>query len=164
MTNSLRLSLGAVLLAAAAACSGSPDQAAVSSDLEQDLAKAGGANVQLAGSSANRVEVVSASERVESPTPAPKAKTVSRAPSVNRGTRAIAPSPRREAPAAAQPAPQAPRSRRRPSSRAWSVSPSRSPCRRARPQAPVPSRQPEPRGGWKTPGEVIRNAPFPINP
>jgi len=33
-----------------------------------------------------------------------------------------------------------------------------------RPQAPVPSRQPEPRGGWKTPGEVIRNAPFPINP
>ena len=107
MKNSLRLSLGAVLVAAAAACSGSPDKAVVSSDLEQDLAKAGGANVELAGNSGNRVEVVSASERVESPVPAPKAKTVSKAPSVNRGSRAITPSPRREAPAAAQPAPKA---------------------------------------------------------
>ena len=157
MPNSLRFSLGAVLLAAAAACSGSSDQAAVSSDLEQDLARAGGANVQLAGSSANRVDVVSASERVESPTPAPKAKTVSRAPSVNRGTRAIAPSPRRQAPAAAQPAPRAeqPRVERQPEPQ---------PVPQSRPQAPVPSRQPEPRGGWRTPGEVIRNAPFPINP
>ena len=163
MPNSLRFSLGAVLLAAAAACSGSSDQAAVSSDLEQDLARAGGANVQLAGSSANRVDVVSASERVESPTPAPKAKTVSRAPSVNRGTRAIAPSPRRQAPAAAQPAPRAeeqtpaeqPRVERQPEPQ---------PVPQSRPQAPVPSRQPEPRGGWRTPGEVIRNAQFPINP
>lgn len=161
MPNSLRISLGAVLLAAAAACSGSSDRAAVSSDLEQDLARAGGTDVQLAGSSANRVDVVSASERVESPTPAPKAKTASRVPSVNRGTRAIAPTPRRQAPAAAQPAPRAeevapadqPRVERQPE-----------PMPQTRPQAPVPSRQPEPRGGWKTPGEVIRNAPFPINP
>lgn len=161
MPNSLRISLGAVLLAAAAACSGSSDRAVVSSDLEQDLARAGGTDVQLAGSSANRVDVVSASERVESPTPAPKAKTASRVPSVNRGTRAIAPTPRRQAPAAAQPAPRAeevapadqPRVERQPE-----------PMPQTRPQAPVPSRQPEPRGGWKTPGEVIRNAPFPINP
>ena len=90
MPNSLRRSLGAVLIAAAAACSGSPDQATVSSDLEQDLAKAGGTDVQLAGSSGNRVDIVSASERVESPTPAPKAKSVSRAPSVKRGTTAVA--------------------------------------------------------------------------
>ena len=162
MTNFLRLSVGAVLVAAAA-CSGSPDKAVVSSDLEQDLAKAGGSNVELAGNAGNRVEVVSASERVESPTPAPKAKTVSRAPSVNRGTRAIAPSPRREAPAAAkptarpvEPAPaEQPRVERQPEPE---------PVPQNRPQAPVPSRQPEPRGGWKTPGEVIRNAPFPINP
>ena len=162
MTNFLRLSVGAVLVAAAA-CSGSPDKATVSSDLEQDLAKAGGSNVQLAGNSANRVEVVSASEQVESPAPAPKAKTASRAPSVNRGTRAVTPSPRRQAPAAAQPAPQAetqapaeePRVEREPEPQ---------PVPQSRPQAPVPSRQPEPRGGWKTPGEVIRNAPFPINP
>jgi len=163
MKNSLRLSLGAVLVAAAAACSGSPDKAVVSSDLEQDLAKAGGTNVELAGNSGNRVEVVSASERVESPVPAPKSKTVSRAPSVNRGNRAITPSPRRESPAAAQPAPKAeeqapaeqPRVERQPEPE---------PLPQSRPQAPVPSRQPEPRGGWKTPGEVIRNAPFPINP
>jgi outer membrane biosynthesis protein TonB len=163
MRNSLRLSIGAVLVAAAAACSGSPDHPTVSSDLEQDLAKAGGTNVQLAGNSGNRVEVVSASERVESPTPAPKAKTVSRAPSVNRGTRAVAPSPKRETPAAAQPAPKAeeqtpaeqPRVERQPEPE---------PLPQSRPQAPVPSRQPEPRGGWRTPGEVIRNAPFPINP
>ncbi len=163
MRNSLRFSLGTVLVVAVAACSGSPDKAAVSTDLEQDLAKAGGANVQLAGSSGNRVDVVSASERVESPTPAPKAPTVTRAPSVRRGTRAVAPSPRRETPAAAQPAPKAaeqapaeePRVERQPEPE---------PRPQTRPQAPVPSRQPEPRGGWKTPGDVIRNAPFPINP
>ncbi|MDB4880566.1 MAG: hypothetical protein JWL60_2012, partial [Gemmatimonadetes bacterium] len=35
----------------------------------------------------------------------------------------------------------------------------------ARPgRAPMPSTQREPAGGWRTPGEVIRNAPFPINP
>ena len=163
MRNSLRLSLGTFLIAAAAACSGSADQAAVNADLEQDLARAGGADVELAGSSANRIEVVSASERVESPVPAPKAKTVSRAPSVNRGTRAVVPTPRREAPAAAQPAPraeaQAPAEHPR-----VEPQPELERMPQSRPQAPVPSRQPEPRGGWKTPGEVIRNAPFPINP
>ena len=160
MRNYLRLSIGAVLVAAAAACSGAPDHPTVSSDLEQDLAKAGGSNVQLAANPGNRLDVVSASERVESPTPAPKARTVSRAPSVKRGTRAVTPSPRRETPAAAQPAPDAeqapaeqPRVEREPE-----------PLPQSRPQAPVPSRQPEPPGGWRTPGEVIRNAPFPINP
>ena len=153
MRNSLRLSLGAVLVAAAAACSGSPDKGVVSSDLAQVLAKAGGAQVELAGNSGNRVEVVSASERVESPVPAPKSKTVSKAPNVNRGNRAITPSPRREAEEQA-PAEQ-PRVERQPDPE---------PLPQSRPQAPVPSRQPEPRGGWKTPGEVIRNAPFPINP
>jgi len=88
MRNSLRLSLGALMIAAAAACSRSSEQPALSSDLEQDLAKAGGASVLLGGSAGNRVDVVSASERVESPVPTPKAKTVSRAPSANRGVRA----------------------------------------------------------------------------
>lgn len=162
MRNSLRLSIGAVLVAAAA-CSGAPDHPAVSSDLEQDLAKAGGSNVQLAGNSGNRLEVVSASERVESPTPAPKAKSVSRAPSVKRGARAVVPSPRRETPAAAQPAPKA--VERAPAEQPQVVrEPEPEPLPQNRPQAPVPSRQPEPRGGWRTPGEVIRNAPFPINP
>src|SRR5919112_1894980 len=160
MRHSLRYSMMALLLAAAAACSGSSEQPKVSSDLEQDLARAGGADVQLAGNSGNRIDVVSASERVESPAPAPKAKTVVRAPNVNRGTRAVAPSPRREMPAAAQPAPkaeQAPAEQSR-----TEPEPELERLPQTRPQAPVPSRQPEPRGGWKTPGEVIRNAPFPI--
>ena len=161
MRNSIRLSIGAVLVAAAAACSGSPDHPTVSSDLEQDLAKAGGTNVQLAGNTADRIEVVSASERVESPTPAPKAKTVSRAPSVKRSTRAVAPGPKRETPAAEQPAPKA--TEQTPAEQPQVVR-EPEPLPQTRPQAPVPSRQPEPRGGWKTPGEVIRNAPFPINP
>ncbi len=162
MRHSLRPLLGAVLIATAAACSGSPDQPAVSSDLEQDLAKAGGAGVELAGSSANRIDVVSAEERVESPAPAPKARTVTRTPSVNRGARAAAPSPRREAPVAAQPAPQA-------KEPAPAEQPRTQPqddlerVPQARPRAPAPSTQREPPGGWKTPGEVIRNAPFPIN-
>ena len=163
MRHSLRLWFGAALVAAAAACSDSPDQPAVSSDLEQDLARAGGAGVELAGSSANRVEVVSAAERIESPAPAPRSPTVARTPSVNRGTRAAAPSPRRQAPVAAQPAP-----------RAEEPAPAEQPriepqddlerVPQARPRAPAPSTQREPPGGWRTPGEVIRNAPFPINP
>jgi hypothetical protein len=161
MRNSIRLSIGAVLVAAAAACTGSPDHPTVSSDLEQDLAKAGGTNVQLAGNTADRIEVVSASERVESSTPAPKAKTVSRAPSVKRSTRAVAPGPKRETPAAEQPAPKA--TEQTPAEQPQVVR-EPEPLPQTRPQAPVPSRQPEPRGGWKTPGEVIRNAPFPINP
>ena len=162
MRNSHRLSLGAVLVAAAVACSGSSDKATVTSDLEQDLAKAGGANVQLAGSSGNRVEVVSASERVESPAPTPKGTLVTRAASKERGKRAVAPTKRGTTPVTA------------PSTRAAETAPveqtetevtrTTTPAPQGRPEAPIPSRQPEPRGGWKTPGEVIRNAPFPINP
>jgi hypothetical protein len=160
MRNSLRLSFGALLLAAAAACSGASDKPTVSTDLEQDLAKAGGADVQLAGNAGGRVDVVSTSERIEAPAPAPKAKTVTRAPSVKRGTRAVAPSVRREAPIVEAPAPRPPQPAPTDQPR---VDRQPDPSQ-ARPQAPVPSRQPEPRGGWKTPGEVIRNAPFPINP
>jgi hypothetical protein len=162
MRHSFRLSLGALVLAATAACSDSSEQPLVSSDLEQDLAKAGGANVQLAGSSANRVDIVSASERVDAPTPAPKARTVTRAPSATRGTKAAAPSPRRVMPAPAAPAPREPEPAPAEVVREPEPEPTRAP--QARPQAPVPSRQPEPAGGWRTPGEIIRNAPFPINP
>jgi len=150
------------MLAAAAACSRSAEQPALSSDLEQDLAKAGGANVQLAGSSMNRVDVVSASERVESPVPTPKAKSVSRAPNANRGVRAPVKSARKERPAAATPAPEAPEPAPAEQPRV-AREPEPTPAPQGRPQ-PFPARQPEPRGGWKTPGEVIRNAPFPINP
>jgi len=70
----------------------------VSGDLEQDLAKAGGANVQLAGSSTNRVDVVSASERVQSPVPTPKGEAFSPVPTKKRGTRAAVKSRNKETP------------------------------------------------------------------
>ncbi|MBW8770139.1 MAG: hypothetical protein JF589_10315 [Gemmatimonadetes bacterium] len=161
MTNSLRVSFGALLLAAAAACSRSSEQPTLNSDLEQDLAKAGGSSVLLGGSTANRVDVVSASERVESPVPTPKAKAVSRAPSANRGVRAPVKSARKVTPAAAEPAPRAPDPAPAEEPRV-AREPEPTPAQ-SRPE-PIPARQPEPRGGWKTPGEVIRNAPFPINP
>jgi hypothetical protein len=161
MTNSLRLSFGALLLAAAAACSRSSEQPALSSDLEQDLAKAGGSSVLLGGGTTNRVDVVSASERVESPVPTPKAKTVSRAPNANRGVRAPVKSAHKVTPAAATPAPQAPEPAPAEQPRV-AREPEPTPAQ-SRPE-PIPARQPEPRGGWRTPGEVIRNAPFPINP
>lgn len=158
----IRYSLAALAFAATA-CSGSSDQATVSQDLEQDLARAGGSDVQLAGTTAPRVEVVSASEQTERATPAPKAPTVSRAPSANRGVKAPLRSARRVTPVAATPAPRAPEPAPAEEPR---LEPEPEPVRapQSRPRAPIPSTQPEPRGGWRTPGEIIRNAPFPINP
>ncbi|MEO5815211.1 MAG: hypothetical protein ABIT20_08030 [Gemmatimonadaceae bacterium] len=163
MRNSLRLSIGTFALAAAAACSHTSEQPALSDDLKQDLAKAGGGDVQLAGGAMPKVEFVSAAERSKSLTPAPKAPTVSRAPSASRGTKAVVKSVKHDAPAPAEPtvraeepAPvevqQAPRA------------PEPVPARAGRPEAPRPSTQREPPGGWRTPGQIIRNAPFPINP
>jgi hypothetical protein len=162
MPNFLRLSIGAAALAVLAACSGSADQPALSDDLKQDLAKAGGSDVQLAGTGAPKLEVVSASERTMANAPAPKAPNVTKAPSANRGTRAVVRSARKVTPAPAQPKPQA---QEVAPAEAPRINPMPDPFPTpGRPQAPRPSTQPEPRGGWKTPGQVIRNAPFPINP
>jgi hypothetical protein len=163
MRNSLRLPIGAAALAVLAACSGSSDQPALSDDLKQDLAKAGGSEVQLAGATSPKLEVVSASERTMGNVPAPKAPNVTRAPSANRGTRAVVHSAHRVSPAAAQPKPQAAEVAPAEAPRAEPI-PEPIPSSVGRPTAPRPSTQPEPRGGWKTPGQVIRNAPFPINP
>jgi hypothetical protein len=161
----MRLSIGAAALAALgalAACSGKPAQPALSDDLKQDLARVGGSDVQLAGTSNGRVDVVSAAERTNGAVAAPKAPSVSRAPSTARGTRAPVRSARHETPAAAQPTPAAEQ-----------VAPAETPREipqpepvpaAGRPTAPRPSTQREPPGGWRTPGQVIRNAPFPINP
>lgn len=162
MTNSFRLTLGAMAFAAIAGCSRTSGPPALSDDLKQDLARAGAGDVQLAGSAGPRVDVVSAAERVEGAVAAPKAPTRSRTASATHGTSATTRSPRPEAPAAAQPAPQV-----------QQVTPAEAPIAapapepvptQRRPQAPQPSTQREPPGGWKTPGQVIRNAPFPINP
>jgi hypothetical protein len=162
MSTSIRLPLGALLLAAGAACSSAPDKPALTADLEQDLARAGGAKVELAGSPANRVEVVSATERWDGTTPAPKAPETKRVPSKEKGTRAAAPSKRGTTPvdaASRRPTEVAPVEQQ---TRETAPTTVRAP--QGRPQEPIPARQQEPPGGWRTPSEVIRNAPFPINP
>ncbi|MFL5606049.1 MAG: hypothetical protein ACJ8AD_06350 [Gemmatimonadaceae bacterium] len=162
MRHSLRLTIAAASLAALAACSRSSGQPALSDDLKQDLAKVGGSDVTLAGSSTSRLEVVSAAERTNGAMAAPKSSTVSKAPSAIRGRTAAAKSPRRETPAAAQPSPRAPEPT--PAEvRAEEPAPEPVPSP-TRTRAPLPSTQREPPGGWRSPGSVIRNAPFPINP
>jgi hypothetical protein len=163
MRNIPRLSISTLALVALAACSHSAEQPALPDDLKQDLAKVGGGDVQLAGGSSTRLDVVSTGERTQSPTPAPKAPAVSRAPSAHKGAHAPVMSVRHDTPAPAEPAVQAqevapaeaPRIER---------APEPVPAAAGRPEAPKPSTQREPRGGWKTPGQIIRNAPFPINP
>lgn len=162
MTNSFRLTLAAVAFVALAGCSRPAEPPALSDDLKQDLARAGAAEVQLAGAAAPHVDVVSAAERMDGAVATPKAPTKARTTSATRGTNAAARSPRQETPAAAQAAPQAPEVAPTESPRALPA-PEPAPTQR-RPQAPQPSTQREPPGGWKTPGQVIRNAPFPINP
>ncbi|CAN5914894.1 hypothetical protein BH11GEM2_BH11GEM2_28740 [soil metagenome] len=163
MPNTLRLTISSLALVTIAACSRSADQPALPDDLQKDLAAVGGGNVQLAGMATPRLDVVSAGERIKSPTPAPKSPTVSRAPSAFHGRHAPAKSVKHETPAPEQatikadevaPAevPQVERA------------PEPTPAAQGRPEAPRPSTQREPRGGWKTPGQIIRNAPFPINP
>ena len=162
MTNSLRLTLAAVAIAALAGCSRTSEPPALSDDLKQDLARAGAADVQLAGSASPRVDVVSATERFDGAVAAPKAPVKARTTSTARGTKAATRSPRQESPVAAQPAPQAQETAPADAPTA-TPAPEPVPTQR-RPQAPQPSTQREPPGGWKTPGQVIRNAPFPINP
>lgn len=162
MTNSFRLTLAAMAFATLAGCSHTSEAPALSDDLKQDLARAGAADVQLAGSATPRLEVVSATERFDGAVAAPKAPSKARTTSATRGTSATTRSPRTEAPAAAEPAPQAQETA---PAEAPTASPAPEPVStQRRPQAPQPSTQREPPGGWKTPGQVIRNAPFPINP
>jgi hypothetical protein len=150
-------------LVIAAACSRSADKPAISDDLKADLDRVGGSSdMQLAGANGRKVDVVSASERINSPAPAPHAPTVAKAPAAMHGTVAPIRSAKPVTPAPAES-----------KADAQEVAPAEQPKAepvpepiqsQGRPRAPLPSTQREPRGGWKTPGEIIRRAPFPINP
>jgi hypothetical protein len=160
MTHSIRFSLAALALLGACSRSSAPT---LSDDLKQDLAKVGGGDMLLATPATPRVDVVSASERWKSATPSPKAPSVSRAPSASRGTRAAVRSVHHDAPVAEQPTTRAVEAAPVEAPQTEQV-PEPAPAARGRPEAPRPSTQREPPGGWRTPGQVIRNAPFPINP
>lgn len=154
--------MGMVALATVAACSDS-SQAPLSDDLKRDLATVGGGDVQLASMAAPKLEIVSASERSVSPTPSPKVRIVSRAPSATRGNRAVVKSIRKESPAPARPTVEAEDAAPVDATMIERM-PTPVPAAQGRPEAPRPSTQREPPGGWSTPGRIIRNAPFPINP
>ena len=161
MRHSLRLTIVAASLAALAACSRSSEPATLPDDLKQDMAKVGGGDVVLANSSTSRLDVVSAAERTNGAVAAPKSPAVSKAPSAIRGRTAVVKSPRRVAPAA-QPSPRAAEPA---PAEVRTEEPAPEPVQsQARPRAPLPSTQREPPGGWRSPGSIIRNAPFPINP
>lgn len=162
MTYFVRLAVAATAFSALAGCSRTPERPALSDDLKQDLASAGAADVQLAGATGERLQVVSAIERTEGAVAAPKAKPAARRTTPTSGTSGTTRSPKRVTPVAVQPTPPAAEPLPAEPQQAEPVAepaPSQS-----RPKAPLPSTQREPPGGWKTPGQVIRNAPFPINP
>ena len=163
MTNSLRLTFAAVAFAATGRLLTSSRAARAERRSQAGpRARWRGATCSLAGSASPRVDVVSATERSDGAVAAPKAPTKSR--TAERDTRyecgraQSAPG----TPAAAQPAPQAQQT-------VPAESPTATPAPNPRPRSAArrrlcPRTQREPPGGWKTPGQVIRNAPFPINP
>ena len=162
MRHPIRLTAAALAVATLVACSHSSDQPQLSDDLKQDLATAGGGDVQLPRASGARLDVVSAAERTNGAVAKPKAPVTTRATSPTRTTRAAASSARPETPAATPSAPSAPKAAPA-EAHGTEPAPEAVPAQ-GRPTVPRPSTQKEPPGGWKTPGQVIRNAPFPINP
>jgi hypothetical protein len=165
MKNILRTSVSAFALVTIAACSRSSTKSAMSDDLKKDLASAGGGDMQLAGAASRRLDVVSSSERIDAPVAKPKAPTVAKAPTPARAPKVPTASPTRETPAPQQA-----------ETKAEDAAPVEAPQPQptdvpsaGRPQAPRSQGENvhtsrEPRGGWRTPGDIIRRAPFPINP
>ena len=132
-------------LALVAACGRDSASAAAKTDLQQDLALASGGGIELLPA-APGTQIVSAVEQTGTAEPAP-APTKARTPVAR-------PKPRRVAP----------------QSRVVRA-PSRAPSPERQVERPSPQPvfgpdviSPPPPGGYKTVGEVIRDAPFPIKP
>ncbi len=154
----------AVALLGAAACS--KPAAAPADDLQQDLARAGGSGsaLELAPRSGG-LQVVSDVELGRNPEPKPAykaaptpVKRVVPRPAPRATQVAVAPEPE---PTAAPERVPTPAPERSPEAAPLpAVEPM--PAPRPRPaDAPQPTRR---RGGWSSVSDVIRNAPFPINP
>jgi hypothetical protein len=137
------VTIGIAALAGLAACGGG-NATQATGDLQRDLQLASSQQGLELVPNATRTQVVSAIEQTGTAEPAP-APTKTRTPVVR-------PTPRRVAPQARvvrAPAPAPERQVERPSSR---------------PTFDANVISPPPPGGYKTMGEIIRNAPFPINP
>ena len=168
MQRRYRFATAVLTLAGIAACGQQAQQP--SEDLRRDLDQLGATGIQLAPNGAG-TQVISAIEQSPTGTKTP-AKAQPRAiqtPSAPRIKAPAAPAPTAVA-EAPQPMPEV-----KPVERAVpqpvvaeqpvavETAPSAPAAGRPAP-LPIPSTQRAPRGGWKTTGDVIRNAPFPINP
>ena len=157
----LKLTVSLVSALALGACSRSTPEQALADDLQRDLAMTAGTAVELAPKAGGQ-QVVSA---IESAPNAPQPRTSQKAP-----RRTPTPAPPQAAPApvtaAAEPEPQV----EAPTPEVVAPTPSPAntgdvaPAVGAGRPSPVPAQRKAPPGGWKSPSEIIRNAPFPINP
>jgi hypothetical protein len=166
MQKRYRLATAVLTLVGVAACGQKAQQP--SEDLRRDLEQVGSSGIELAPNGAG-TQVISAIEqgpagtlktakpqtratptpsapRVKAPSaPAPVAVAEAPQPQVKSVEQPMTQPIVAEQPVAAEPADRAPAAQR--------------PA-----PIPIPSTQRAPKGGWKTTGDVIRNAPFPINP
>ena len=151
MSRIARSTTALVGLALFAACAKPSSTASTDSALQRDLDRAGATGVDLASGGGARTDVVSAVERTGGGT-AVRARTPVRAaakPSSTQATVAAIP---------ATPSPQ------EPAAQVVVVPNDTAPAPIAAPR-PRPAQQtPGRRGPYKSVGDVIRNAPFPINP
>ena len=153
------LTIATLALLGAAACGKSTP---VDDALNKDLALASAAGTELASSNANDVQVVSAIERTGTAVKETAAPKKSATPRVT-----PKPSPKAEPQAAPEaqpdptPAPE-PVKAETPAP-APKPQPEVTPRPRTAPRPAATARAPR-RGGYWTTGDVIRNAPFPINP
>lgn len=165
MTSSIRTgtrsALAAALLAAGAlACSGKSSSAPLANDLLGDLEAAKSSSIELANEGPRRTQVVSAEELTgrapaRAPERAPQAAPRTAAPRKVTPSRAPTPAP------AASPAPSIDVA---PAPETPAASPDPLPPIEPRPAPSRPAPTPSRHGGYKSVGDVIRDAPFPINP
>jgi hypothetical protein len=161
MKRRYRFATALMTLAGLAACGQQAQKP--SEDLRRDLEQVGSSDMQLVPNGAG-TQVISAIEQgpagTRKPaTPQPRATVSPVALRTPTPTPVVeAPQPQPEVKVVELPAPQ-PQVAEQP----VAVEPSAPATRRPAPM-PVPSTQRAPRGGWKTTGDIIRNAPFPINP
>lgn len=155
----VRLTVPLVVALVLGACSSSAPEQPLADDLQRDLAMTAGTAVELAPKAGGQ-QVVSA---IESTPAVARPRPVSKAP---RKSPAPAPQPAPQpvlADATPEPEVEAPVPTPTPTPEPVEVKTPQPVVGAGRP-APVPAQRREPAGGWKTPSEVIRNAPFPIQP
>ncbi|MGI8508958.1 MAG: hypothetical protein ACR2MQ_06505 [Gemmatimonadaceae bacterium] len=162
MRKKLELAAAVVALIGAAACnSASAADKSLSHDLDLAASSTASAPTGLSlAPSAGRTEVVSNVERTPEAAPAPKPSAPQRSVVHQNAHHSVQHTAlAASAPVAATPVVAAPIPTPVPVAEAPAPMPDATPAPR-----PTPTRRAEPRGGYRSVGDVIRNAPLPINP